>query len=403
MKPYELFLLLILICLSLENKEKEKLRKLEDVEGEDTNNVNTEDSDSEIDSISTDISTEEPSNGTNATMTDADTGIYEPPPPDEIKYNERPLIVLVGFGLFQTPPPPPFQPPIGLFTVYFKRILGDQVLSITIIVPMTITYVRRVRYLQEREENITENVNATCNRITPDSEDDIKYNCTFPMRNDSNLSTAETDNENIVYVGMESEVAKPNVILSSAANETSNKLETATGADLESGVAVLNKAELISKRDLNFALRGVFDDKNMKRAILSFDEDGKGTRIVNATCDIEKDGIYSIFNCTAEQSINRGKFLGLSGVDMDSIKKVLVYPQNEDDVLTIGNKQLYYKKSSSGLSGGSIAAIVIACVIALIAIAIIAMLCRKTNVKAPFQESTLGINGYNSTNSNNIE
>ena len=56
---------------------------------------------------------------------------------------------------------------------------------------------------------------------------------------------------------------------------------------------------------------------------------------------------------------------------------------------------LYNRGSSCGLSGGAIAGIVIACVIALLAVAIGAMLCRKTNVPAPFQESILGVNTSN--------
>ena len=72
-------------------------------------------------------------------MTDEETEITDPPPPNEILYVERALIVLVDFGKFQSPHALPYQPPIGLFTVYFKRIIGDQILSTTIIVPMKIT------------------------------------------------------------------------------------------------------------------------------------------------------------------------------------------------------------------------------------------------------------------------
>ena len=68
---------------------------------------------------------------------------------------------------------------------------------------------------------------------------------------------------------------------------------------------------------------------------------------------------------------------------------------NETDWLNTGinHQKLYKRGSSSGISGGAIAAIVIAFVVALIAIAIVATMCRKKSVAAaPFEESTLGIN-----------
>jgi len=51
--------------------------------------------------------------------------------------------------------------------------------------------------------------------------------------------------------------------------------------------------------------------------------------------------------------------------------------------------------SSSWLSGGAIAGIVIGPVVALISISISIMMLKKPNVNAPFQENTLGVNTNN--------
>ena len=83
------------------------------------------------------------------------------------------------------------------------------------------------------------------------------------------------------------------------------------------------------------------------------------------------------------------------GTMVDNGNQVMIYmADDETDWLNTGinHQSLYKRGSSSGLSGGAIAAIVISFFVALIAIAIIAMMCRKQKtVAAPFQESTLGI------------
>ena len=52
------------------------------------------------------------------------------------------------------------------------------------------------------------------------------------------------------------------------------------------------------------------------------------------------------------------------------------------------NGRSYYRKSSSGLSGGAIAGIVIACVVALIAASIAAIMLRKPTVAQPVENTT---------------
>ena len=87
---------------------------------------------------------------------------------------------------------------------------------------------------------------------------------------------------------------------------------------------------------------------------------------------------------------------GVMGVISQTGKKLLIYMgDGEKNILNTGvNYQSLYKRtnSNSGLSGGAIAGIVIACVVALIALAVVAIMCRqKDDIKAPFDDSSLGI------------
>ena len=133
--------------------------------------------------------------------------------------------------------------------------------------------------------------------------------------------------------------------------------------------------------------------------ILSFDKKGNG-KIKNATCDANylQDNIYEL-DCLAEKSIN-AHINDVNGIATHSGEKVVIYMKSgSDEILNAGSNYmwLYNRGSSSGLSGGAIAGIVIVCVVALLAIAIGAMLFRKTNAPASFQESTLGVNTSNIT------
>ena len=168
-------------------------------------------------------------------------------------------------------------------------------------------------------------------------------------------------------------------------------------------VIVLNNT-VLEDNGLKFTLTGNitdYIDSNENEVVLSFDEDGNGS-IKNATCTINPQGgsIYEL-DCMAEDSIV-APLNGVMGVIPQTGKRLLIFMgDGESTILNTGvNHQSLYKRnnSHSGLSGGAIAGIVIACVIALIVFAVVVIICRKPcNVTAPYEETTLGIktNSFN--------
>ena len=316
---------------------------------------------------------------------------------------EKSSVVLVGVGNFKMPRRRPNEvvETKVVFEVYYKRISGSVVLSVRMYIYLKVSY-RRLRALQEGEGDTEEREErAACDRISSDADSNIRYNCSFDADENSELEKVTMDPATPpTFEGMSNEIA-PEITVSSLANETLTEkgIQAATGNELLKTQYLMNNT-VLEEKGLKFKLTGEMDSYLPdKQIILSFDEKGDG-KIKNATCDINylQGSIFEL-DCLTEKSIN-SHLNGVTGTTTSTGEKVILYMKpGTDEVLNAGSNYmgLYNRGSSSGLSGGAIAGIVIACVIALLAIAIGAMLCRKTNVPAPFQESTLGVNTSNMT------
>jgi hypothetical protein len=314
-----------------------------------------------------------------------------------------PKLIFAGIGNFGMKPPKNEESEVT-FTVYFINLGTGQVVSyhLTIKLKVAVKRSRRPRALQEGEEDIEEiEKDAECYRITSDADSNIKYDCSFGVDENVELDKVTMDPTSPPkFEGMDDAIA-PEITISSLVNETLTEkgIQAATGNELLKTQYLMNNT-VLEENGLKFKLTGEMDTYLPDKEItLSFDEKGDG-KIKNATCDASYlQGNIFEFDCLAEKGIN-AHLNGVSGVTTNTQEKVIIYMKpGTDEVLNAGSNYmgLYNRGSSSGLSGGAIAGIVIACVIALLAIAIGAMLCRKTNVPAPFQESTLGVNTSNMT------
>ena len=328
--------------------------------------------------------------------------VISQPTYDPIK-TEPSLLLLVGVGNFQMPRKQPtvVVEQVVVFEIYYKRVFGVTVPAVRMYTYIKVTYII-LRSLQEGEVKTEEREErAVCDRITFDEDPNIRYNCSFPVEEDAELAKVTMDPSTPpTFEGMSESIA-PTIAVSSLANETMSEkgIQTATGNELLRTQYLMNNT-VLEENGLRFKLTGEMDsylpDNNV---ILSFDEKGNG-KIKNASCNANylQGTIYEL-DCLAEIGIN-AHLNAVNGITTNSGEKVVIYMKSgTDEVLNAGSNSmgLYNRQSSSGLSGGAIAGIAIACVIAIISIPILLMVCRKSTTAAPFQETAIVFNSNNTT------
>ena len=387
MKINELFLSFLLLCfITIQGKNNGIIRKLErfeDGENSDESALETDDSFESSDAISEESSNLEESED----VTDV-TDIFPSNQTDPIQPLNlpAPLILLAGYGNYAKPHRH-YQLYVITFEVYFQRVSGYNILSRRLIFHLILYYNRRLRALQE--EGL-----ANCSRISADSEDFIKYNCQCPV--DENRPLGSVASRNDFIFENQSNITMD---ISSFANSTSKDISTQVNP--MQPIVLLNhtKLEVYGRR---FTLTGKINRhliSNPNEIIMSFDE-GDG-HLKNATCSIvNPKGDECTLDCNSEESIN-APLNGVSGIVPSTGQMLMLYmAENEENILNTGiNPNLYKRGSTSGLSGGAIAAIVICVVAALIGIALAVIILKRGGKvpAAPFQESSIGINANNNS------
>lgn len=382
MKKNELFLSLLLLCsIIIQCRNNGIIRKLESIgdgENSDESVLDTDDSFESSDTISEESSNLEESEY----VTDA-TDIYQSNQTDPIQPSNlpAPLIFLVGYGNY-TKPHLHFQLYVITFEVYFQRVSGYNILSRHLTFHLILYYNRILRVLQE--EGL-----ANCSKISADSEDFIKYNCQCPVDEKRPLGSVSSRNDFIFE-------NQSNITLdiSSFANSTSKDITNQVNP--KQPIVFLNNTKL-EVYGLRFTLTGKINRQfisNPKEIIMFFDE-GDGY-LKNATCAIiNSKGDECTLDCNSEESIN-APLNGVSGIVPLTGQILMLYmAKNEENMLNTGiNQNLYKRGSSSGLSGGAIAAIVICLVAALIGVPLIVIFFKRRGKipAAPFQESSIEIN-----------
>ena len=273
----------------------------------------------------------------------------------------------------------------NIFFYFLNMVMPDKVF-----VPLKVNH-NRLRNLAD------ETVQAECTRTagTETEEDSAggqsqKFNCGANVETSTgvkDLSISSTD-PIITQVGNENTTAAATDI--SFTEDAKN-----AGSNLEKAVNNVDKTLILQNGVLGgptgykFTINGdLVEIENGKTINLNLDS--------KIPCKVTRTGTGDAvqLDCNTNGKDVDSDLFFKSG--MEGTTKVFLNMTDENSHITIptnstdpnDNGRSYYRKSSSGLSGGAIAGIVIACVVALIAASIAAIMLRKPTVAQPVENTT---------------
>ena len=227
--------------------------------------------------------------------------------------------------------------------------------------------------------------------------DNVDYDCTTPTQTDADIENAAVDTSFPMVVGNETMEFSEVRFEPDAIKEASNIADEKVVKELKIATFDNVKLNLPMEKD-KFKMNGklIINDGNViqngKSFNMKFYDISKGDYSNSIAC---------IPTCTGEQcdiecdtTDNPLRFyvrnLTIAKYDGDSNTYITINTEGEQDdkiVSSISNSATY-RKNSSGLSGGAIAGIVIACVVVLAAASIAAIMLRKPS-KPPIDNTTI--------------
>ena len=274
------------------------------------------------------------------------------------------------------------------FNIFFYFL--NMVIPNKVFVPLKVNH-NRLRNLAD------ETVQAVCTRTGTETEEDSaggqsqKFTCGANVETSTgvkDLSISSTD-PIITQVGNKNTTAAASDIsFTEDAKNAGSDLETAEGN--VDKTLILQNGVLGGKTGNKFTINGdLVEIENGKTINLNLDS--------KIPCKVKRTGTGDAvqLNCDTNGASVDSNLFFKSG--MEGTTKVFLNMTDETSHIKItgdnstdpnDNGRSYYRKSSSGLSGGAIAGIVIACVVALIAASIAAIMLRKPTVAQPVENTT---------------
>lgn len=300
-------------------------------------------------------------------------------------------VQLIGFNNFQAPPTK------ILFKTYFVYINIRP--ARWVIIMIAINYRRGLRNLEETASP----ANCTIDPADANKPDGIaRYNCDAPR--DSSIVVNEVSVINVTF--QNSTLSMDDINYSEEAALQASQLSKQTDTisqflNLTNGILNINSPYIY----INGQIEGYDGKVGDDGLILTVADKSKGTTY-KVPCKIQSvsnNNNYR-FRCTPEGNVtgsilystikgqNKSIYLNMT----ENNDYINYYTANSGSDSTIDRGYAAYRKSSSGLSGGAIAGIVIACVFALIIASIIALMMRKSRVVAPMQPQSSSVIGLRS-------
>ena len=247
------------------------------------------------------------------------------------------------------------------------------------------------RGLQESNENsTTTNTTSDCLLESQDEETGMcRYNCEA----ETDKEPANVESLNDYKFDNQSLELGSNFTISDTALDTSKNLITANSTiskikSLQNGVVFNNDTTTFSIRG---QLKGI---KEVNSIPFSFVDKSKGendTKRVDVQCNVIKDDEEDFqIKCTPEADLET-YINGTIGELDDETGVYLNMTEHQNYVNVHKSSNVVYRKNSSGLSGGAIAGIVIACAVILILISLIIMCIRKPKGPENNNSSVVGL------------
>lgn len=274
------------------------------------------------------------------------------------------------------------------FSIFFYFL--NMAIPNKVFVPLKVNH-NRLRNLAD------ETVQAVCTGTGTETEEDSaggqsqKFTCGANVETSTgvkDLSISSTD-PIITQVGNKNTTAAASDIsFTEDAKNAGSDLETAEGN--VDKTLILQNGVLGGKTGNKFTINGdLVEIENGKTINLNLDS--------KIPCKVKRTGTGDAvqLNCDTNGASVDSNLFFKSG--MEGTTKVFLNMTDETSHIKItgdnstdpnDNGRSYYRKSSSGLSGGAIAGIVIACVVALIAASIAAIMLRKPTVAQPVENTT---------------
>jgi len=247
------------------------------------------------------------------------------------------------------------------------------------------------RGLQESNENsTTTNTTSDCLLESQDEETGMcRYNCEA----ETDKEPANVESLNDYKFDNQSLELGSNFTISDTALDTSKNLITANSTiskikSLQNGVVFNNDTTTFSIRG---QLKGI---KEVNSIPFSFVDKSKGendTKRVDVQCNVIKDDEEDFqIKCTPEADLET-YINGTIGELDDETGVYLNMTEHQNYVNVHKSSNVIYRKNSSGLSGGAIAGIVIACAVILILVSLIIMCIRKPKGPENNNSSVVGL------------
>ena len=163
---------------------------------------------------------------------------------------------------------------------------------------------------------------------------------------------------------------------------------------------ILNESIYDDLNNNRFTIKGIMDDRdiNDKEVNISLYQNEDEER--NVSCKVIKNQIDDYqMRCNAQNRINASLVSAYGITDQNNV--IIIYMKEGFEIINTGSEisnRLYSKKSGSGLSGGGIAGIVIACVVALVIASIVAIMLKKPKTRIQNTSSIIQANSVDNLN-----